>query len=257
MIVIPAAGRGTRFAPYTHLIPKELLPLLNKPALSYIIDECAQAQLHDYTIITHTSKPLIPHFFIQNKITSTFVEQEEPLGLGHAILCAQSVINNSFFGICLPDDIIMGAPSTIGLLRTLSEQFQASIIAVQKISPSDVSRYGIIGIKAPITSTIFEVNRLVEKPTLEQAPSLYAIIGRYWLSRDIFACLKTISSRKFSGEIQLTDAIQELIDRGQRVLAVEIPGHRFDLGTPTGWLAANNALAQQQYIIDAHVELNF
>lgn len=244
MIVIPAAGRGTRFAPYTHFIPKELLPLLNKPALSYIIEECIHAQLTSFTVITHASKPLIGTFFAQQNLSHTLIQQPEPLGLGHAIACAQPAINTSYFGICLPDDIIIDGHAAIGQLKTISEQYHASVIAVQKVPVTELHRYGIISISECLAPGIFQLNGLIEKPLAHMAPSNYAIIGRYWLSREIFGCLATITPG-ILGEIQLTDALQELTQRGERVIAVEVSQPRYDLGTPQSWLAANNALASQ------------
>ncbi len=265
--VIPAAGLGTRFLPFTKSIPKEMLTLLDengtpKPALHHIIEEGLASGISNVYIITNDNKHEIKHYFepdpqleaelekrgkksllsevdrIIKSVNFTYIQQLEQLGLGHAILMAKKAIGTDYFGVMLPDDIIAGDNPGLAQLIKVAEKEQASVIAVQEVPQQSVSSYGIIAIKKKISDRLFEIDTLVEKPALEDAPSNLAITGRYVLSPKIFASLEVIKPGA-GGELQLTDAIADMLNKGERVFAYKFEGRRFDIGTPLGWLEAN------------------
>ena len=261
-VVIPAAGLGTRFLPMTKSVPKELLPILNKPALQYIVEEGIKSGIENYCMITSRGKDAIADHFdtypsfdmmlkelnkeslmseinaILRKAQFSYIRQAEPLGLGHAISLARSYIGKEYFGVCLPDDIIFSKKPGLGQLIALARQEKASIIAVQEVPMNAISSYGVISIKKQITSNLFHVNHVVEKPLQKDAPSNLAVIGRYVLSHKIFESIDAISSYAQS-EIQLTDAITHMLGNNEKLFAYKIQGQRFDTGTPSGWLKAN------------------
>ncbi len=276
--VIPAAGYGTRFLPYTKTIPKEMLPLLNTPAIHTIIQECITSHVTNITIISNSEKTALNDYFSpqerleeflkkQNKssllnevnnliqaVNVTFVEQQEQKGLGHAVLMAQEAISDPYFGVILPDDLIYNDTPALAQLLAIAERENASVIAVQEVPLPLISSYGVIAIKKEIAPALYEVETLVEKPAPDQAPSNLAIIGRYILSKNIFQSLTQITP-SVGKELQLTDAIAHLIHhQKQRVLAYKITGTRYDIGTPLGWLKANIHSALQHPTYSAEIK---
>ena len=265
--IIPAAGLGTRFLPYTKSIPKEMLPLLNKPAIQYIAEEGIQSGITEFLIVANEDKKSILDYFksnpslekflheknklqllasvknIEQQAAFFYVEQAVPLGLGHAILMAQGLIGHEYFGIQLPDDIIIGAEPGLGQLIHIAQEKKASVIAVQEVPAAKVSSYGIIATKQQLNPDLFEIETLVEKPAPHAAPSRLGIIGRYVLSPRIFDALATLQPGA-GGEIQLTDAINSMLQTtDEKVYAIKLKGTRHDIGTPPGWLKAINHLA--------------
>lgn len=260
-VVIPAAGLGTRFLPFTKAVPKEMLPLINKPAIQHIIEEGLASGIQHFLIITAQGKEAIAHYFnsahpvtqflkernksslletveaIIQKAQFTYITQKKPRGLGDAVQKARQAIHNEYFGVMLPDDIIMSQEPSLKQLSAIAERENASVIAVQEVSQSAVSSYGIIAIKKQITDQLFVVKDLVEKPREIDAPSNLAIIGRYILSHKIFASLEHVSS-SVNGELQLTNAIAHMLHNNEKVLAYKIPGERYDIGAPNGWIKA-------------------
>lgn len=266
--VIPAAGHGTRFLPWTKAIPKEMLPLLNKPAIHHIVQEIVNSGLSHGIIISARHKKVLENYFSEspelshflaekkksylldevNTLTSavqlSFTYQDHAKGLGHAVSLAKPYIDDDYFAILLPDDIMMGAsPATLQLIDHARMQ-NSSIIAVQKVPRETVSSYGIVAVKKQIAPDLYEISNVVEKPSPEQAPSDLAVVGRYVLSTSIFKALEKVEP-SVGGEIQLTDGIAHILNEGQRVLACTISSKRFDVGTPAGWLDANNELARK------------
>lgn len=265
--VIPAAGHGTRFLPWTKAVPKEMLPLLNKPAIQYIVEEIANSGMqncimisapHKHAIANHFDvSPVLEQFLKEknklhlldgiNKLSHTvelaYIHQEEAKGLGHAIWLARNTIAQEYFGILLPDDIMISTNPGIKQLMDIAQQENASVIAVQEIPKENVSAYGVIAVKKQLASNLFEVSDLVEKPLAHEAPSNLAIIGRYILSHKIFKALDEVKPSA-GGEIQLTDGIATMLKNGERVVAYKIQGTRYDIGTPAGWLQANIELAK-------------
>jgi UTP--glucose-1-phosphate uridylyltransferase len=262
--VFPAAGLGTRFLPATKAQPKEMLPLVDKPTIQYVVEEAVASGLNELVLVTGRNKRAIEDHFdaafeleyylqdrgkteelaqiktISELATVSYVRQKEPLGLGHAILCARTLVGEEPFGVFLGDDIIVSRTPCMRQLLDVYARYQGPIVAVMRIPGLDISRYGVIKPK-PLGGNVYEVLDMVEKPAPEDAPSDLAIIGRYVLTPDIFAILAqtTPDSR---GEIQLTNGLRTL--REQRpIYAVEFEGTRYDTGDKLGFLKATVAFA--------------
>ncbi len=267
-VVIPAAGLGTRFLPTTKTVPKEIFPLVDKPAMQYIIEEGIRAGVRDFISVVSRDKKTIEDYFDVTGGSPTFihekgknssleylnriiararfcyVRQGEPLGLGHAVSCAQSLISEPYFGVMLPDDILVSETSGIGQLHKIAMQEKGTVIAVREVPVENISRYGVVAIKKQITPTLFMIKDVIEKPSSQEAPSNLAIFGRYILSKGIFQALDE-TQEGHGGEVQLTDAIRALIHSGERVFAYKIQGASYDVGTISGWLKANIELSLQ------------
>lgn len=276
-VVIPAAGLGSRFLPLSKTVPKELLPLLNKPAIQYIMEESMLSQVTNAIIVTGKKQHILDYFDpsldlelllkernklemlagitrIMKKMHLSYVRQQEPLGLGHAVLMAQGNIHpKEYFGIMLPDDIIVNSMPGLAQIIAVAAQEKASVIAVQEVPSECLSSYGIISIKKQLTPRLFQINTLVEKPRTHEAPSNLAIIGRYILSSKIFPALKELAGSA-TPELQLTDAISLMIKNNEKVFAYKIQGVRYDIGTPIGWLKANLSLALQNPEYAPHIQ---
>lgn len=264
--IIPAAGVGTRFLPATKAIPKEMIPLVDKPSIQYVAEEGIKSGIKSFVIVTGKGKePIVDHFSLDSEFMSMLesrnkkdflgnltklsqlacflsVRQDEPLGLGHAVWTARHVIGKEYVAVMLPDDIIMSSDPGLGQLIKIATQERCSVVAVQEVPKSQVSRYGVIDVKKQFSPNLFQVRDLIEKPPPEKAPSALAIVGRYVLSPNIFDALEQTSAGAV-GEIQLTDAIQRLVLSGEKVFAYKIKGERYDVGTPLGLLRASVVLA--------------
>ena len=270
--VFPAAGWGTRFLPATKAQPKEMLPLVDKPIIQYGVEEAVAAGIEQIIIVTSTHKGAIEDHFDLNyelehlleekgeieklrqirAITDlaqlAYVRQKEQLGLGHAVLMAKDLIGHEPFAVILPDDVCIGERPVIGQLIHAYHQTHSSVVAVMEVPPEETSRYGVIASEPtedPLDhGRLHRVTRLVEKPAPKDAPSNLGIIGRYVLTPKIFDKLEQ-TPRGSGGEIQLTDAIQALMEE-QQVFAYEFDGVRYDAGTTLGWLKASVELALQR-----------
>jgi UTP--glucose-1-phosphate uridylyltransferase len=266
-VIIPAAGWGTRFLPFTKAVPKEMVPLLNKPAIQYIVQEAVDSGIDNCIVITSAHKQALINYFnpqpaletflkeknklslltelhnLCNSITLTFIMQDTALGLGHAVGLAKNNITDDYCAVMLPDDIMASTPPALAQLITIAQKYTANVIAVQEVPDNAVSSYGIVALKNEIEPGVFEIQGVVEKPTATNAPSRLAIIGRYILSQKIFKKLDELKPAA-NGEIQLTDAIASLIAGGQKVIAYKVQGLRYDVGTPHGWLLANRDMAR-------------
>lgn len=257
--IIPAAGLGTRFLPATKAQPKEMLPIVDKPTLQYIIEEAVESGIEEILIITGRNKKSIEDHFdksveleleleakgkvellnevrkISEMVNIHYIRQKEPRGLGHAIYCAKSFIGNEPFAVLLGDDIVYSEKPCLKQMIEAYEEYKTSILGVQEVLQADVNKYGIIdGIH--IEDRIYKVKGLVEKPTIEDAPSNVAILGRYIISAGIFEVLKETKPGK-GGEIQLTDALRELAQK-EAVYAYHFEGRRYDVGDKLGFLQA-------------------
>ena len=255
--IIPAAGLGTRFLPATKAMPKEMLPIVDKPTIEYIVEEAVASGIEDIIIVTGKGKRAIEdHFDIAFELEQNLLEKEkfellekiryssslanihyirqkEPKGLGHAVWCARNFIGDEPFAVLLGDDVVQ---SEVPCLRQLIEQFeqtQSSIIGVQHVPEQETHRYGIVA-PAKQNGRRYEVEAFVEKPKQGTAPSNLAIMGRYVLTPEIFECLATQETGA-GGEIQLTDAIQRL-NRIQSVYAYDFEGTRYDVGEKLGFI---------------------
>ncbi len=277
-IVIPAAGIGSRFLPYTKTIPKEMLPLCEKPAMHYIIEEGMQSEAKNFFIITSRSKYSIEDYFDTSPELATFlkeisreallsdiekiirnaefayIRQSEMLGLGHAVWLARHAIQKEYFGVMLPDDIVVSKQPGLAQLIRVARQEKGSVIAVQEVPTECISSYGIIDVKKQITPHLFQVAYIAEKPSPKNAPSNLAVIGRYILSHKIFAALDTMMTYSVGEEIQLSDAINSMLQNGEKVFAYKIQGTRYDIGTPVGWIKAIIGMSLQNPLYAPHIK---
>lgn len=257
--IIPAAGYGTRFLPATKSMPKEMLTIVDKPAIQIIVEEAVAAGIEDILIITGRGKDMIQDHFdntpeleavlekqgkaellkivqdVSNLANVHYVRQKEALGLGHAVLCAKTFVGNEPFMVMLGDDIVdSDIPCTKQLIDAF-ETYQCSIVGVQPVDWSQVDKYGIVEVEE-IKDRDLRVRGLVEKPALDEAPSNYAILGRYVLTPEIFDKLQNTEPGK-NGEIQLTDALRGLLE-DQGIVAHNFEGTRYDTGDKLGYLKA-------------------
>ncbi len=258
--IIPAAGLGTRFLPATKAQPKEMLPIVDKPTIQYIVEEAVKSGIEDILIVSGRGKRAIEDHFDKsyeleetlrqkNKLESLkevedisklahihYVRQKEPLGLGHAVLCAKKFIGQEPFAVMLGDDIVKSEVPSLKQMIDVYNRFKTSIVGVQVVEEKDVKKYGIVGLEKELEEDIFRISHFVEKPKPEEAPSNYAIMGRYILQPQIFDMLERQEPGS-GGEIQLTDAINRLNDIS-RVLAYNFKGIRYDVGDKFGFIKA-------------------
>ncbi len=257
--IIPAAGLGTRFLPATKAQPKEMLPIVDKPTLQYIIEEAVASGIEEVLIIIGRNKNSIQDHFdksveleleleskgktelleevrrISNMVQIHYVRQIEPKGLGHAVLCAKSFIGNEPFAVLLGDDIVYSEKPCLQQMIETYDEYKTSILGVQEVAESEVNKYGIVDGKF-IEDRVYKVKDLVEKPAVEDAPSNIAILGRYIINPAIFEILENTKPGK-GGEIQLTDALKELA-RKEAMYAYVFEGRRYDVGDKQGFLEA-------------------
>ena len=262
--LFPVAGLGTRFLPVTKEIAKEMLPLVNRPIISYGVEEALASGCEDIVMVTGRTKRSIENYFdrsfeledilksrgkieLYNKMIQIsemaeimYIRQREPLGLGHAVLCGEPVCKGEYFGVILPDDVFVGDSPVLSQLVKVHQRLGGSVVALEHVEDKDVMRYGIVS-GEEVEPGIFRINDMIEKPDISEAPSRYAIMGRYVLSPEIFPLLHTQHAGA-GGEIQLTDSLRELA-KIEPVWGVVYEGRRFDCGTQKGWLSANIQLA--------------
>lgn len=257
--VFPVAGRGTRFLPATKASPKEMLPIVDKPLIQYAVEEAVDAGATKLIFITGSSKRAIEDHFdsdpeleralsdsgkddllrsirdiVPKGVTCIYIRQGEPLGLGHAVLCAKSAVGNEPFFIHLADDLIAGDPPCLTQMAGEYARHSGSVIAVETVPQEDTSSYGIVAVNDES-----RITQIVEKPDPKDAPSNSAVVGRYLLAPEIFDKLET-TGRGAGGEIQLTDAIADLLAESA-VYAYSFKGERFDCGGKLGYLKATVA----------------
>ena len=258
--VIPAAGLGTRFLPATKSVPKELMPILDKPMLQYVVEEAAEAGFERVVIVTARGKESIASYFqpqesLERHLLDTgaadmaekvraashladvsFVIQEQPLGLGHAVLTAEEAVGGEPFAVILPDDIVDNSPGVLSQMLGVREEHGGGVVSVEPVPWEMVQNYGVVE-AARVSDRVHRIKSLVEKPAREDAPSNLAIVGRYILPAEIFDCLRRTPPGA-KGEIQLTDGLSILLDDTD-IYAYEFQGTRYDGGTPLGLLKAS------------------
>jgi UTP--glucose-1-phosphate uridylyltransferase len=258
--VVTAAGWGTRFLPATKAQPKEMLPLVDKPMIQYVIEEAVASGIKHIIIVTALGKRAIEDHFdrsvelelalkkkgdgellkkvrrISELAHICYIRQKEQLGLGHAILTTKDLIGDEPFAIFLPDDIIEAKVPAMKQMIKIYERYKSSVIAIQKVAPQDTKSYGIISPKR-VEDRVYRVSDLVEKPEPKDAPSNLGIVGRYILTPEIFEMLEKTTPGK-GGEIQLTDGLRLLLGQ-QPIYAYQFEGIRYDTGTPLGFLKAS------------------
>ena len=257
--IIPAAGLGTRFLPATKSQPKEMLPIVDKPTLQYIIEEAIESGIEEILIVTGRSKKSIEDHFdrsveleleleqkgktemlemvqdISNMVNIHYIRQKEPKGLGHAVHCAKSFIGNEPFAVLLGDDIVDAETPCLKQMINAYDEYKTSILVVHAVAKENVDKYGILDVKH-IEDRVYKVKDMVEKPSVEDAPSNIAILGRYIITPEIFNILETQEAGK-GGEIQLTDALQTLATK-EAIYAYNFEGRRYDVGDKLGFLEA-------------------
>ncbi len=262
--VIPAAGLGTRVLPASKSCPKEMLPIVDKPAIQYIVEEAVASGIEDILIITNRGKDIIEDHFdhsieleqrleqggklealkevqrLSQMANIHFVRQKETLGLGHAVNCARAFVGDEPFAVLYGDDVIIGEDPVCAQLCRVYEEFGHSVVGVNAVSPEQILRYCSLGV-TPERDNIFRVNDMVEKPAPDQVLSLYSILGRCVLTSDIFEILERTAPGA-GGEIQLTDAMCVQAREG-RMMAVNFTGKRYDMGNKLGILQANCEVA--------------
>jgi UTP--glucose-1-phosphate uridylyltransferase len=257
--IIPAAGLGTRFLPATKAQPKEMLPIVDKPTIQYIVEEAINSGIEDIIIVTAAGKRAIEDHFdksyeleemlkkkgkqdllslvqdISNLVDIHYIRQKEPKGLGHAIYCAKSFIGNEPFAVLLGDDIIDSVTPCLSQMIKIFDEYKTSIVGVQHVPDSEVINYGIVDC-VQVAERIYKVRDLVEKPDRDKAPSNIAILGRYIISPKVFEYLEKAEPGA-GGEIQLTDALRKLA-AAEDIYAYDFIGKRYDVGNKIGFLKA-------------------
>jgi UTP--glucose-1-phosphate uridylyltransferase len=268
--VFPVAGRGTRFLPATKASPKEMLPIVDKPLIQYAVEEALAAGARRLVFVTGSSKRAIEDHFdtdaelerlllsqgksdlaqriksvLPSYATCIYIRQSAPLGLGHAVLCAQPAVGNEPFFVHLADDLITAEVACLKQMAAVYAKHGASVLGVEDVPAADTDKYGIVATQDP-RARVSKVQRIVEKPKPAAAPSTLAVVGRYVLTPGIFERLATIG-KGAGGEIQLTDGIADLM-REEPVLAYRFDGKRYDCGSKLGYLQATveHALADPQ-----------
>lgn len=275
--IIPAAGMGTRLLPATKSMPKEMLPVVDKPVIQYVVEEAVASGIEDIIIVTGRGKRAIEDHFdhsfelehhllkkgkqeefdqvraISDLARIHYVRQAEPLGLGHAVLCAERFIGDEPFAVLLGDDIVVHDTPATKELIDVHEETGASVISVLPVPKRDISKYGVIrGRNVDQDRGVYEVAEFVEKPAPEKAPSNLAAMGRYVLTPQVFDLLKA-TPPGFGGEVQLTDALAQLCSGG-KLFAREFRGKRLDVGSVRGFLEANLFMALQRGDLAADVQ---
>ena len=258
-VVFPVAGLGSRFLPVTKSIPKEMLPIIDKPLIQFAVEEAIQAGAEEIIFVTSHTKIAIEDYFSKNSeletrlrdsnkseliqtiypdylknIKFSFVRQNEPNGLGHAILQAKNLITEDFFGIVLADDLILSDVGCLKQLKDIHSKTNSSVLGVFSAPDSELKNYGVID--ATQENDILKLNSIIEKPSINEAPSNLAVFGRYILSKSIFNILEE-TKPGLNGEIQLTDAIRSFLSNDS-VFAFEFQGRRFDCGSKEGYVSA-------------------
>lgn len=276
--LFPAAGYGTRFLPATKSMPKEMMPIVNKPLIEYGVEEAIEAGMHDMCIVTGRGKySLMDHFDknyelehqiqgtnkesllkdirrIMSSATFTFTRQGEMLGLGHAVLVGKELVGEEPFAVVLADDLCINedGPGVLAQMAKLFNQFRCTIVAVQEVPESETHKYGVIR-GTQLSDDLYRVEDMVEKPEPGKAPSNLAIIGRYILTPDIFDLIKNTPAGK-NGEIQITDALLQQAKNGC-VIAYKFKGKRFDCGSVEGFIEATNYCYKNIYLKETDIKL--
>lgn len=274
--VFPVAGLGTRFLPATKAMPKEMLPIVDKPLIQYAVEEALQSGIEEIIFVTGRNKTALEDHFdhsyelehtlmarskdallreLQTLIPETgtisYTRQNEPLGLGHAIWCARNIVGNEPFAVLLADDLIKAQKPCLGQMLEQFTELQASIVAVVAVGEEDISKYGVLDANPP-TNGVTRVRGLVEKPEPDKAPSNLAIIGRYILTPEIFTILDQKETGA-GGEIQITDAMARLLEE-QPIYGFTYQGTRFDCGSKAGFQMANISHAMDRSEMRAQLE---
>ncbi len=265
--IIPLAGLGTRLLPLTSVFAKELLPINGKPGIEYILDECIDAGIKEVIFIISKKKIMIKNYFYNDKFYKDiikrkkdpriiaeykkilkykkmikFVYQDKPLGTGDAVLKTKKYIKNKFFLMLLPDDLIIKKNCSMSMIN-INKKFKSSVMASMKVNKKNVSRWGIYDVKSKINKNNFKIKNVIEKPSIKNAPSNNAVIGRYILPITIFKKLQNLKPGN-GGEFHITDAIQSLINDGEKFIGHNFTGKYLDCGTMKGYIKSTMEIAK-------------
>ena len=269
-VVIPAAGLGSRFYPITEFIPKELLPVANKPCIHYVVKEAYDAGIKNIVIVVSERKELLKQYFsfdkhfienlykycsketieeieeFKSNLKFYFTNQDKPLGLGHAILCAEDFVSNNPFVVILPDDLLIssGESELLGMIKNYN-LVNANYFTVKQLKQSEIPHYGIISTDDDIDAIhkTVKINKIIEKPQIQDAPSDYGVIGRYIVNPEIFDAIKNTKPGAL-GEIQFTDSLNDMINNNVTTYGYKISSTRYDCGTPKGLSEATYNLSK-------------
>tara|TARA_R110002095_G_scaffold202080_2_gene183331 strand:- start:397 stop:1299 length:903 start_codon:yes stop_codon:yes gene_type:complete len=264
--IFPVGGLGTRFLPATKALPKEMLPIVDKPLIQYAVEEAAAAGIEEFIFVTGRNKTAIEdHFDLSFELEATlkakgkkvellglesimfkpgsvtYTRQQQPLGLGHAVWCARHFIHDEPFAVLLADDFIYSKTPCLKQMVDAYERVQSNILAIMEVPDSQVNRYGIVAPEQAVSTNLFKIKGVVEKPALAEAPSRQAVVGRYILDSRIFDFLET-QEKGVGGEIQLTDAFTPLL-KEQDFYGFRYEGERLDCGSKAGYIKANLRVA--------------
>jgi UTP--glucose-1-phosphate uridylyltransferase len=275
-IVLPVAGLGTRFLPATKAIPKEMLPVLDRPLIQYAVEEAIEAGIEDIILVTGRNKQVMEDHFdhayelehilrergkegalelsrsmLREEGRISYVRQMRPRGLGHAVWCARNMTCGEPFAVALPDDLIKGKPGCLKQMVEAYNELGGNIVATMNVNREETSKYGVIT-PGSVKDNKIEVKGMVEKPNPEDAPSTQAVVGRYILQPEV---MELLAAREIGagGEIQLTDAMDKMIGQ-QPFHAIEFSGTRFDCGSKIGWLMANITMAKDDPALAKHLD---
>ncbi len=277
-VVIPATELGIPFLPLSKTCTPAMLPLQEKPALHYIVQEALQSGLKNFSIITQQSDPSVGSYFGNNTVLKdllkatgketlleeldriikhaefSYIHQEEPLGIGHALWLARHFIGKEHFGISLPHDIVVSKIPAMEQIIKIARQEKASVIAVQELPSEFLSHYSVIGLKKQLSHSLMHVSHIENKPNTKTIPSSYAIVGRYIMSHKLFSCVEETMTNSIGEQLELHDVINTMIHKGEKVLAYKIQGIRYDIKTPLGWTKAIIGMALQSSHYAPHIQ---
>lgn len=268
-IIIPAGGLGTRFLPYTKSIPKEMLPILNKPLIQYVIEESIASEVNNFFIVTSKSKKMLADYIDtapgleailkernqEDLLRSTdrlarlgsyaYIRQAEPLGVGHALLLIKNYLSKEHFCVALPDDLFFAQEPALQQLIRIARQEKGCVLAVKEVPNHLISEHTIVSIKKNISPQLVQVNTLVHRPQPKDAPSNLAVIGRYVLSHKIFPAIDYLNDHRDEHELSLHEAISHMAQTGERVFAYQVKGDCHHIDTPLSLLRATIAFGLQ------------
>ncbi len=277
-LIIPAMEQSSHFLPLTKSYSPAMLPLQEKPALHYVVQEGVASNFKNFSIVTHKSDALIGSYFGNNNELKDFLKksnkdmlldeldriikhaefsymhQEEPLGVGHALWLARHGMGKEYFGVALPHDIIISKIPAMDQIVRVARQEKASIIAVQELPGECLSNYGVIAIKKQLSQSLMHVSHIVHKPDQKTMPSTFAVVGRYVLSHKIFGSIEEMITHSVGEQLELHDVINTMIYKGEKVLAYKMQGVRYDIRTPIGWTKAVIGMALQSPFYAPHIQ---
>lgn len=267
-VIIPSADSNSCFSPFTKIIPKELLPILGKPIIQFVAEEIYKSSINNFFLIIENNKENLIKYFnnlledksenyntekLLKKLQFNYIYQTESFGIGNSVFLAKNIINKEYFAIAHPEDLIISKQPALAQIMRIARQEKASVIAVQEVPTELVSNYNIVSIKKQINHSLFQLSHVVEKPSIKDSPSNFAVIGRYVLSHKIFNSLDYLSSYA-SERLNFSDAISHMIHQNERVFAFKVSGTHYDLSSQLGWIKSIINMSLQDPNLSASVQ---